>query len=225
MGLDMRPMGKPKKGFEERFVEIFELISQDNFPKPTIFNKFKGKKGPSKEELLQEWFENQIPAYETIKAPRVGFDQNADEWMKKKYEELDQKQRPPLEAFLKENEGYYVIELAAEQDGVPVYASFGQDENVFRGEFLRDCEDIIADDLLSEAWDTKLSSDTLDYGNRLMAAADKVAKEYNLEYLKLQRNPPDCDDDAIEHKIHILYSLAKWLIFYGKNGHGYEADF
>ena len=72
---------------------------------------------------------------------------------------------------------------------------------------------------------TKLADETLDYGNRLMSAADKLAKEKNLEYLKIQRLPPDTDEDSIESKLHIVFSLAKWLIFYGKNGHGYEADF
>ena len=223
MGLDMRPMGKPKLGFEKRFVEIFEMVSKDQIPQPTFFEKLKGKKIPTKDELLQEWFANQIQAYETIKAPRVGRDQEADEWIRAKYDELEQK--PPLDQFLKEYDGYYVIELAKEQDGVPVYIAMGQDENVFRGEFLRDCEDLIGEDLMSEAWNTKMATETLEYGNRLMEVADKLAKEHNLEYLKSQRLPPDTDEDTIESKLHILFSLAKWLIFYGKNGHGYEADF
>ena len=58
-----------------------------------------------------------------------------------------------------------------------------------------------------------------------MAIADKVAIENNLLYLKEQRIPPDTDEDSLENKVHILYSAAKWLIFYGKNGHGYEANF
>jgi hypothetical protein len=33
--------------------------------------------------------------------------------------------------------------------------------------------------------------------------------------------PPDKDEDSIESQLHIVFSLAKWLIFYGKNGHGY----
>lgn len=37
--------------------------------------------------------------------------------------------------------------------------------------------------------------------------------------------PPETDEDSFEWNLHIVYSLAKWLIFYGKNGHGYEADF
>ncbi len=223
MGLDMRPMGKPKPGFEKRFVEIFEMISKDKVPQPSLFDKLKGKKLPSKDELLQEWFAGQIKTYETIKAPKVGRDKEADEWIKNKYNELEQK--PSREDFLKEYNDYYVIELAKEEDGVPVYIAMGQDENVFRGQFLTDCVGIIGEDLVNEAWGTKLASETLDYGNRLMTVADKIAKENNLEYLKSQRLPPDADEDSIESKLHIVFSLAKWLIFYGKNGHGYEADF
>jgi hypothetical protein len=223
MGLDMRPMGKPKPGFEKRFVNIFEMVTKDKIPQPSFLDKLKGKKYPTKDELLQEWFANQIQTYETIKAPRVGRDKEADEWIRNKYNDLEQK--PLLEQFLKEHDGYYVIELAKEQDGVPVYIAMGQDENVFRGQFLQDCIDTIGEDLVNEAWETKLADETLDYGNRLMAIADKIAKERKLEYLKTQRLPPDSDEDTIESKLHIVYSLAKWLIFYGKNGHGYEADF
>lgn len=219
----MRPMGKPKPGFENRFIEIFEMLSNDNFPNQTFLDKLIGKKCLTKEEILDEWFANQIQTYETIKAPRVGSDKEADEWIKSKYDELEQK--PSLDSFLKEYEGYYVIELAKEQEGVPVYIACGQDENVFRGEFIKDCQDLIGEELVNEAWITKLPDETLDYGNRLMIIADKIAEENKLEYLKTQRIPPYANEDAIESKLHILFSLAKWLIFYGKNGHGYEADY
>jgi hypothetical protein len=223
MGLDMRPMGKPKPGFEQRFVEIFEMVTKNTIPQPSFLDKLKGKKYPTKDELLQEWFTNQIQTYETVKAPIVGRDKEADEWIRNKYNEL--KEKPPLEQFLKDHDGYYVIELAKELDGVPMYIAWGQDKNVFRGQFLQDCIDIIGEDLVNEAWQTKLANDTLDYGNRLMTVAEKIAKERNLEYLRTQRLPPDSDEDTIESKLHIVFSLAKWLIFYGKNGHGYEADF
>lgn len=58
-----------------------------------------------------------------------------------------------------------------------------------------------------------------------MSIADKIATERDLEYLRTQRLPPVTDENSIESKLHIVYSLAKWLIFYGKNGHGYEADY
>ncbi|MCX8523761.1 hypothetical protein OF897_07470 [Chryseobacterium formosus] len=223
MGLDMRPMGKPKAGFEERFLEIFQMLSTDNIPQPSMYDKLKGKKYPTKEELLDEWFSNQIESYETIKAPKVGQNQEANNWIQNKYNELEEK--PPLEEFLNEYDGFYVIELAKEQDGVPVYISMGKDENVFRGQFLQDCEDLIGEELVNEAWMTKTADEALDYGNRLMKIADEIAQQNNLGYLKIQRFPPETDEDTIESKLHILFSLAKWLIFYGKNGHGYEADF
>lgn len=219
----MRPLGKPKPGFEKRYFEIFEMIQNDKIPRPSALGKLMGKKYPTKEELLEEWFANQIQTYETIKAPRVGRDKEADDWITEKYNELDSK--PPLDQFLKEYEGYYVIELAEEKDGVPVYISMGQDRNVFRGQFLADCIDLTGEELVNEAWSTKLADETLDYGNQLMTVADELATRNGLEYLKAQRLPPDLDEDTIESKLHILYSAAKWLIFYGKNGHGYEADF
>lgn len=220
----MRPMGKPKPGFEKRYMEIYQMLKDDNnIPKPSMLERLLGKKGPTREQLLEEWFANLIPTYETIKAPRVGRDKEADAWVKEQYEESDKK--VSLQDFVKEYQGYYVIDLAKETDGVPVYRALGQDENVFRGQFLNDCLDLIGKELVHEAWETKLADETLDYGNRLMQAADKIAFEKNLQHLKTQRMPPETDEKAIESKLHIVYSLARWLIFYGKNGHGYEADF
>lgn len=223
MGLDMRPMGKPKRGFEKRYIEIYQMLKTDTLPKPSMLEKLLGKKGPTREQLLEEWFANLIPTYETIRAPRVGRDKEADEWVKEQYEESDKKES--LQDFVKEYQGYYVIDLAKETDGVPVYRAYGQDENVFRGQFLNDCVDLIGKELVHEAWETKLADDALDYGNRLMQIADKIAVEKNLQHLKGQRMPPESDEKTIENKLHIVYSLARWLIFYGKNGHGYEADF
>jgi uncharacterized protein YqiB (DUF1249 family) len=223
MGLDMRPMGKPKAGFEKRFKQIMKIIQGEEKQEVSFFDKLKGKKIKTKDELLEEWFANQIQTYETIKAPKVGRDKEADEWIKKKYEETDKKNT--LNDFVNEHNGFFVIELAKEKDGVPVYISMGQDENVFRGQFLQDCEDLIGEDLVSEAWNTKLGAETLDYGNRLMKIATTIATEKKLEYLKDQRFPPETDETSIESKLHIVFSLAKWLIFYGENGHGYEADF
>jgi hypothetical protein len=223
MGLDMRPMGKPKAGFEKRFKQIMKIIQGEEKQEVSFFDKLKGKKIKTKDELLEEWFANQIQSYETIKAPQVGKDEEANNWIKKKYEETDKKNT--LNDFVNEHNGFFVIELAKEKDGVPVYISMGQDENVFRGQFLQDCEDLIGEELVSEAWNTKLGVETLDYGNRLMKIATTIATEKKLEYLREQRVPPETDETSLESKLHIVFSLAKWLIFYGENGHGYEADF
>ena len=48
MGLDMRPLGKPKKGFEKRYTEIFKMVISDTIPKPNLWDKLKGKSFPPK---------------------------------------------------------------------------------------------------------------------------------------------------------------------------------
>ena len=222
MGLDMRPLGKPIPGCENRFIELFNMLSNDELPEPSFMDRLLGCQSPTRSELLEEWNEIQIPSYETIKAPRVGRDKEADDWAINNYNELQDK--PSFDEYMDDMDGYYVVELARELDGVPVYFSLGEEANVFRGEFLADCEDLIGEDLVNEAWESKLADETLDYGNRLMAVAEEIAAENHMEYLKEQRLPPEDDDpDSLESQLHILFSLAKWLIFYGKNGHGYEA--
>jgi hypothetical protein len=69
-----------------------------------------------------------------------------------------------------------------------------------------------------------MADDTLKYGQQLMEVAEKLAIEHNVTYLRDQRFPPE-NWDTIEFSIHTIYAASKWLIFYGKNGHGFEADY
>ncbi|WP_246057533.1 hypothetical protein [Leptospira gomenensis] len=223
MGLDMRPLGKPKPGYENEYIKIFNILQSREKQKINLIEKLLGKKENTFEQLLVIWNELQISPFETIKAPMVGRDFEANMWLNSLYETTDKSIEK--EEFFQNYNGYYVIELAKELEGVPMYQSPVADANVFRGEFLRDCEDLIGEKLTSEAWISKLSHEALDYGNRLMDIADKLAIKHNLEYLKSIRIPPKSEGDSMDAKLHILFSLAKWLIFYGKNGHGYEADY
>lgn len=213
MGLDMRPLSKPKTGKEQRFYELYSLIPSENLS------------SDQREQLLEEWFALGIPSYETIKAPQVGRDAQADAWLREQYDADDNPDKPPFDEVYQDYQGYYVIKLAPEQDSVPVYRAFGQDENVFRGQFLADCQELIGEDLLNEAWSNHLAEEAVDYAQRLIAAVTPTAQQHGLEYLKDQYEPPEAEPESLESQLHIVYSLARWLIFYGSRGHGYEADF
>ena len=213
MGLDMRPLSKPKAGKEQRFYELYSLIPSENLSPD------------QREQLLEEWFALGIPSYETIKAPQVGRDAQADAWLREQYDADDNPDKPPFDEVYQDYQGYYVIELAPEQDSVPVYRAFGQDENVFRGQFPADCQELIGEDLLNEAWSNHLAEEAVDYAHRLIAAVTPAAQQHGLEYLKDQYEPPEAEPESLESQLHIVYSLARWLIFYGSRGHGYEADF
>ncbi|MDL5247635.1 hypothetical protein QRD38_18050, partial [Leptospira weilii] len=85
MGLDMRPMGKPKPGYKKRFNQLFRIIQGIEKQKLTLCEKMRGKKEKSREDLLKEWFGIQISSYETIKAPVIGKDNEANEWLNAVY--------------------------------------------------------------------------------------------------------------------------------------------
>jgi hypothetical protein len=223
MGLDLVPIGRPMPGKEERFKELLRLISEAENETVGLIAWLKGKRPIKKEALLEEWLNIQIPAYETIGAPKIGRDKEADDWAKEAYMRSDRKRSES--DFFKEMEGFYVVELAKEVDGIPFYGSAAHDEHVFRGQLLGDCASLIGKSLVNEAWQTKLADEALDYGMRLMFVVERIAGEKGLTYLKDQREPPVAPRKSIEVQVHIVYSLAKWLIFYGNNGHGYEADY
>lgn len=220
----MIPMGKPMPGREADFKRIFLELINFKEPKVSWLDKFKGKKVDAKAVLYQQWLDLQVSSFESLGAPMVGRDKSADFWAAQKYEEGEKK--ISVEDFSKELDGHYVLDLIDDCDGIAKYISNSYDRNVFRGEFMRDCFALIGEELASEAWETKFAEDALDYGNRLMVTADAIAIENRMEYLKVQRELPETfDEESIESQLHIIYSLARWLIFYGQRGHGYEADF
>lgn len=212
MGLDLIPMGRPKAGMNKRFTEVFSILT--------------GKQSPGNktiEEIQEEWFSIQDPAYETIKAPLVGRDQSAEEWVKKKYESSDKSES--FQSYFDKLRGFYIIDIAEELDGVPLYRAMGEDEHVFRGEFLKQCETILTEEMIWRAWETITAKQALKYGKDLWKAAKEEAESYDAIHLLEQREIPDIDPDEPEAQIHIVASLAKWLMFYGKNNHGIEASF
>ena len=76
MGLDRRPLAKPKAGFKERSHHLFHLVQGTEKVQLSFLDSLKGKPLPNREDLLQGWFSVQIKMYETIKAPRFWQRQN-----------------------------------------------------------------------------------------------------------------------------------------------------
>jgi hypothetical protein len=79
--------------------------------------------------------------------------------------------------------------------------------------------------LIHEAWETKLAADALDYGNRLMAVAEKVAVERNMSIYACSGYRPTQRMMLLKVNYILFFSLAKWLIFYEKMGTGMRRIF
>ena len=124
MGLELIVEGSPKPGHEHEWRQLLERSFADEKLSKAQVARFQ---------------EISIPGYARIGAPRVGYDNAANQWI---LEARNAKTHKEVAAALQEFEGYYVVRLV-ECDGVPRYSHGGlyegADETSFRGAFLNDC--------------------------------------------------------------------------------------
>jgi hypothetical protein len=157
MGLDLVVEGCPKPGDEQEWKKLLQRSFADEELSEAETARFQ---------------EIAIPGYERIGAPRVGYDDAANEWVLRA---RNVKTAEQAIAVLEEFKGHYALRLV-ECDGVPKYSNGslyeGADETSFRGAFLRDCHDVLSKDLLKDAWSHKFPEDAVAYGKALLAAAD-----------------------------------------------------
>jgi hypothetical protein len=225
MGLDWNPIGKPKMGYEEEFIEIYNLLN-GSVKNDSILNKMKNLFVKTDEDKLKErWFDIQISPFETINAPQVGIDVITNKWAEKQFN-LNKDKYKSLDEFISDNYGYYVVELAKASPGIPLYSngSAGYVEYFsFRGEFLvNDCKDILPFKLIDECYNNHLSKELAMFSNNLYEIAKNYSIKNNIEHIE---NIFDVDysEKSNESKAHILFSAAKWGMFWSENGHGNEA--
>jgi hypothetical protein len=226
MGLDWNPLGKPKPGheaeFERLFYQLVDLPRRDG----TTDNVFNLLTPENRETIEARWYEIQISPFETVQAPRVGFDPHADAWARQKYAEQEAPDKSEAE-FLAGLQGYYVVALAPPCDGLPLYSNgpLGYVELFsFRAQFLTDCSDIIAEELLTQCWGSCLAPDLAALGAELREAAIAFARPRGLLHLEKVYDL-DADEGTPESQAHILFSAAKWAAYWSSRGHGMDAYF
>ena len=214
MGLDLVVEGCAKPGHEREWRRLLERSFADE---------------ELSEEETTRFREICIPGYERIGAPRVGYDNAANEWI---LEARKAKTPEDAAAVLKEFTGYYVVHLV-KCDGVPKYSNGGlcegADETSFRGAFLNDCRDVLKKDLLKEAWNHKFPEAAVAYGKALLAAA--AAAE---AFSGSKRRPTllsrvglakEAEPVAIAEQLDIVRAAGRWFIFWGERGHAIRAWF
>ena len=172
-----------------------------------------------------------IPGFQRIDAPRVGFDSAADAWIIEK-----RKAETPAEraAVLRDFHGYYVLRLV-QCDGVPRYSNGGlyegADETSFRGDFLKDCADVLGQDLLNDAWNSKMPEAAVSYGETLLAtadaaeAADSATRPRTGFLSRIGLAPSPREPIPIAEQLAIVRAAGRWFIFWGERGHPIHASF
>lgn len=227
MGLDWRPFPKAKPGFEDEYLRIMDDLVEEEPAKFSwrefLFGSKKEPKYVDRDKLLEELKAVSISAYETLGAPRVGYDESANAWAREEYETQDLK--ISFEEYLEEIKGYNVVDLVSDNDGVQVYHNYGTDPQIFRADWLKECHPVISKAIINEAYEIHTAQESIDFGQRLMAIADEYAQKHNVLHMKNVEEGPDIETSSPELIAHIIYCAAKWLIWWGENGHGYEADY
>src|SRR5579864_6802906 len=215
MGLDLVVEGCPQPGHESEWRQLLTRSFADEELSKSEVARFR--------EIC-------IPGYERIGAPRVGYDEAANQWILQA-----RKVKTPEEAaaVLKEFEGYFVVRLV-ECDGVPKYSSGGlyegADETSFRGDFLNDCRDVLSKHLLNDAWSHKFPEEAVAYGGALLVAAEAaetagrapMRQRTLLSRLGLAK---ESEPLAIADQLDIVRAAGRWFIFWGERGHAIRAWF
>ena len=219
MGLDLEALGKPKNGLEAEWQTIVDKM-------------YMGSKNASAEDNAR-FGQITIPTYSTISAPIIGQDPEANEWwIAGKPDGL----KLSDEDLINQAKGIHILELLyGKCDGVPKYsngsATNGIGRHTFRGEFLKDCKDLMGENLLNQAWRHVISpEEAVTYGNTLLQMAQQPHKDLqpkNSFFQKLlnrkSRSNPEVKPDP-EH-ISILESAGKWYVFWGGRGHPIWANY
>ncbi len=92
----------------------------------------------------------------------------------------------------------------------------------FRGQFLKDCTEIVGEELVNEAWGSKRPGETTAYGHALLKCASEYAQSHqiNLDSVHAAEDP-----DSPESHLDITQAAGRWCIFWGERGHWLEAYF
>lgn len=208
MALDWEPLPKPKPGQEREFEDLF--------------HKLEGATGARRERLLSWFSEASEPAYVALGAPRVGFDEAADEWLVKRTEK--QKRMPELDALRKELRGYYVMELLPPCDGFPVYSNYLTSDTLeryaFNAELVLAERALIGDEMWRLAQSAVLAEGLARFAERLHETAQRYAMENELPAHVETIREPVFPEGSKERRAHVLFAAAKWCTYWSFRGHG-----
>ncbi len=207
MGLDWNPGPKPRPGSEEEYSSLFHAILELERPQAIM--------------LMKRFHEISVQAFETLHTPMVGRDDEADLWARQLYRAREREQG--LEEFIEGLVGFYVLPLVPPCDGISRYTNgcpAGYVETyAFRGELLVDCAEIIGEGLLKEAYQHKLSAGLLDYGQRLLGAAEGYAATHGVALDAIEAPQ---EDGSVGFKLDVVRAAARWCVFWAERGHFLE---
>jgi hypothetical protein len=139
MGLDWNPAQRARQGYEQE-LDVLLLAMEKNQWKALS------------DSQLERYFTISESAFETLGAPTVGVDPEANDWARSKH---NPERHRSLEDFMLQMQGFRVTTLCKPCDGLPRYSNGYPggyvEKYLFRAKFLESSTEIIASKLLEAA--------------------------------------------------------------------------
>ncbi len=232
MGLDWNPLARPKPGSEGEFERLLAEIDSGRAERgPGLLARMLPARKLTKAEIAERRARFQQisePPFATMGAPRVGFDEAADAWLRKRLEENGK--LADLEEARRKMHGYHVLDLLPPCDGFARYSNGGMYDGVdrcsFRAQFLDDVETIIGP-LHGRAYKRMTARELAVYADELYAVARKWAISAGVAHVEHDATAVDgtAHEDDPMWKADILFSAIRWCRFWAARGHGLEPWF
>ena len=118
---------------------------------------------------------------------------------------------PDAEAYVKANTGLRVPSLAKKPEGLGSVTGIAVGPESFRGKVLRFIP-WLDEDLVGESYNDHEADELLEYGERLLEAAEDKEKELG-----------EAKTEEEEEQVTTLKEAAQWCIFWGREGHAMHA--
>ena len=170
-----------------------------------------------------------ISTMEEIGAPRVGIDEEATEWARKNFEDVPETRwpagKPPVAAYLEENYGKYVPDLARVKEGLGACSGMFVGADSFRGKIVGNSASIVGPDLAEEAYKDMDPEALQDYGTRLRLATEGYLDDKGWSRLigmPREKVAELTEEDGLWDAWYCLEG-AKWCTFWGSRGFSMHA--
>jgi len=200
VGLDWEPLARPKPEHADEFATLLARLQTTG-----------------DESVLDRMGAISIPVFETLGAPRVGYDDAVDAWLRTKVSEDDF-----YEMYMKMH-GYYVLDLLPPCDGFPVYrkqrtswSTF--DRYVFPGAVLELARHDLGA-LFDEARRYLAADHHERYGEALLSCARRFARKHRIMEVELV-GTAEYGRGSVESRAHIMFAAARWCLYWSRRGHG-----
>ena len=165
---------------------------------------------------------------ETIKAPRIGIDRQADEWIKSNWDCLPKAEGMTVDGFIKKFKGQYVIDAVKGSPGVAKVSGIFVSATSFRGKVLR-FVNWLDPELIDQSYNDMDPDELYEYGHELLGAANRKRAEsgipdgWKIEMGNLDPDTNEVYDLQLLRDVETVRNAAEWCIFWGENGHPMHA--